>query len=376
MNKLFTTIFSLTALSVIGQNFTPQKQYATIGASYPKPVLGYSKTAADTTVLGFDDFGQSVVRYSDPNGTNLFGKAQVDTVISGIVNVSQRNAQYARMFILPESQAYVAGALFFFSDKIDSTGDAKAKVKVMSIGANKAVSVADQATLENPDISGPDSILATGELLLSQVDTTVAGQNVPTSAIIFPVGDQPLVTSDFAISLDITELYDTGNSLGLYGGEQNSGQGSQQNFVNIIVVATPPLIDIAPFWAIPSAVYQQPGGGSIDPNLAIFAIISDEPFSTSIEEMAYFDGIKLMQNFPNPATDNATIKFDLQHAANNVSLKILDIKGSILSTLELGHFSAGIHSFDLNVNDLASGQYLYMLSADEHTLVKLMTIQK
>ncbi|TSA30134.1 MAG: T9SS C-terminal target domain-containing protein [Ignavibacteriales bacterium] len=70
----------------------------------------------------------------------------------------------------------------------------------------------------------------------------------------------------------------------------------------------------------------------------------------------------LFQNYPNPFNPSTTIKFKLPEASQ-VSLKIFDMLGREVETLVDQELSAGYYDYQWNGAKLASGVYLYRLTA-------------
>ncbi len=88
---------------------------------------------------------------------------------------------------------------------------------------------------------------------------------------------------------------------------------------------------------------------------------------------------KLEQNFPNPFNPSTTIQYQLPAAAK-VTLKIYDILGREVATLVNEKQDAGYKEVKFNANRLASGMYIYRLSAtggaDKYVSTKKMLMIK
>ncbi len=74
------------------------------------------------------------------------------------------------------------------------------------------------------------------------------------------------------------------------------------------------------------------------------------------------DGFMLSQNFPNPFNARTSIPFELSKASE-VSFRLFDSSGKLVSQSHLGQLPAGGHIFELNALDLESGVYLYQIEA-------------
>lgn len=81
----------------------------------------------------------------------------------------------------------------------------------------------------------------------------------------------------------------------------------------------------------------------------------------------------LRQNYPNPFNPATTIKFSVSRESD-ISLKIYDVKGSLVSELYNGFINAGIHEFEWNAENFASGIYFYELKADNFKETKKMVL--
>jgi mono/diheme cytochrome c family protein len=88
----------------------------------------------------------------------------------------------------------------------------------------------------------------------------------------------------------------------------------------------------------------------------------------------------LSQNYPNPFNPSTRIAFDLP-ASQSVKLEIFDILGNLVKTLVDGQVSAGSHQVvwngvDRNGASVATGMYIYRLSAGSFTAVRKMVLMK
>jgi choice-of-anchor B domain-containing protein len=84
---------------------------------------------------------------------------------------------------------------------------------------------------------------------------------------------------------------------------------------------------------------------------------------------------ELEQNYPNPFNPSTTIKFSLPKG-QHVNLTVYDMLGRQSALLIDEYQTAGEHSVNFDAANLASGIYLYKLTADEFTETKKMTLLK
>jgi len=83
----------------------------------------------------------------------------------------------------------------------------------------------------------------------------------------------------------------------------------------------------------------------------------------------------LSQNYPNPFNPTTSISFALP-VAGNVELKVYDMLGKEVASLVSGSYTAGTHSVPFDASALASGVYVYKLSAGDFTDSKKMVLIK
>ncbi len=88
----------------------------------------------------------------------------------------------------------------------------------------------------------------------------------------------------------------------------------------------------------------------------------------------------LNQNYPNPFNPSTRISFALP-TAQNVKLEVFDILGNLVKTVVDGSVSAGVHEVvwngvDRNGSKVASGMYIYRLSAGTYSATKKMVLMK
>ncbi len=89
---------------------------------------------------------------------------------------------------------------------------------------------------------------------------------------------------------------------------------------------------------------------------------------------------ELSQNYPNPFNPSTTIQFSVPEASE-VSLKIYNLNGQLVQTLLSGTIAAGRHSVvwngkDLRGSSVASGIYLYRITAGGFSQVKKMSLMR
>lgn len=82
-----------------------------------------------------------------------------------------------------------------------------------------------------------------------------------------------------------------------------------------------------------------------------------------------------MQVFPNPATDEINIKFDLQDAAN-ASVVITDVTGRIAGNIPAGKLKTGLNDILFPVSGLPGGMYIVRLTSGTETISQKIVVAK
>ena len=83
----------------------------------------------------------------------------------------------------------------------------------------------------------------------------------------------------------------------------------------------------------------------------------------------------LEQNYPNPFNPTTVIDFALPKATN-VTLSIYNVIGEKVTELVNGKMAAGHHTVNFNASNLASGMYIYRISAGNFVATKKMMLLK
>jgi len=103
----------------------------------------------------------------------------------------------------------------------------------------------------------------------------------------------------------------------------------------------------------------------------------NNPEPTSVKQsggqiISQFD---LKPNFPNPFNPSTTIAFDLLEAAH-VNIEVYNIRGQRVAILLDKHLQAGLHEKTFDASGLASGSYIYQITAGHYSQSKVMTLQR
>lgn len=110
----------------------------------------------------------------------------------------------------------------------------------------------------------------------------------------------------------------------------------------------------------------------IDGRVVEHGSVNATPVSSDAATVTEF---ALHQNFPNPFNPTTHIAFDLAEASF-VSLKVYNLAGQEVTTLVNTFQSAGSHSINFDGSGLASGVYLYRLTAGSFSADRKMLLMK
>jgi len=79
--------------------------------------------------------------------------------------------------------------------------------------------------------------------------------------------------------------------------------------------------------------------------------------------------------YPNPFNPTTNINFELPEATK-VMLTVYDVNGRLVSTLVDGNREAGVHDVTFDASNLASGMYIYNLTAGDFSATGKMVLMK
>ncbi|MEX2483652.1 MAG: T9SS type A sorting domain-containing protein [Brumimicrobium sp.] len=130
-------------------------------------------------------------------------------------------------------------------------------------------------------------------------------------------------------------------------------------------------------------------GGTSDPQTSfLYEISSDTWFyttstprvrmnfdpSSSTKENS-FENLNVSQNYPNPFSDETTVKYSLENASE-VSYTLVDLTGKTILDVNEGNVSAGNHSIKVDGSSLASGVYYFNMNAGDTQVTHKMIVNK
>ncbi|MBA7561235.1 hypothetical protein ES708_02871 [subsurface metagenome] len=97
--------------------------------------------------------------------------------------------------------------------------------------------------------------------------------------------------------------------------------------------------------------------------------------SNGVNEKTIPVPLALHQNYPNPFNTSTTISWSLLNSGD-ISLKVYNLQGQVVQTLEDGFMTSGIYYRMFDAGDLSSGVYFIVLESDGMTLKSRMTYVK
>ncbi|MCF8219369.1 MAG: T9SS type A sorting domain-containing protein [Bacteroidales bacterium] len=195
----------------------------------------------------------------------------------------------------------------------------------------------------------PGSVLASVSLAMD-TDVDTSGSSFTPVEFANPV----LVSDDYAVGLDFTNIGD--DTLGVVHSADGDAQQSELSWE---------------MWSDNSWYSILYAWQGLDIDMAFLPVV--DMSTQDINEHEFVNGIR-METYPNPAVEQVNLDFQIQEASN-VKVSIMDMTGKIVKTEDFGQKEAGKHNVKISANDLNSGNYIYVLEADNKRLAKKMVIQ-
>jgi hypothetical protein len=117
------------------------------------------------------------------------------------------------------------------------------------------------------------------------------------------------------------------------------------------------------------------GGKPIDIDLVAAPIVEVSSSSAGVAAYPTVNGVTLHGTFPNPASSSTSIEFSLQKSSP-VDLKLIDIQGRVIRTMDQGNLEAGDHRIDLDLNGLPAGNYMYAITTRQGEVAGKITVAR
>ena len=121
----------------------------------------------------------------------------------------------------------------------------------------------------------------------------------------------------------------------------------------------------------PGAIYAATYGKGLFMNYDNIASERPEPVSlNSVAEIAATN----VNLYPNPAQNRTTLSYSL-NSSSKVTLNIFDMNGRLISSLNKGNQSAGLHTQEISLNSLNKGIYMIQVVTNQTTQAAKLIVQ-
>ena len=239
----------------------------------------------------------------------------------------------------------VLGLILFFAT-VDVVGDGDVFVKIYEV---------DEATDGPGTLVGTSSPVKASEIAVDPMDI------VPT---LFTFETPPKVNGDeFFVSVDFSQLYGTQDTASLLMTDIPCGLEND----------TWELFGDGETWASWGDTTQSWGIAS---DLFMIAIVENNDGLSATKELVAGDkSIRMHDAFPNPATNELTIAYDLEISAN-VAIEIFSSNGQLLKHIDKSNLPPGNYREPISIEDLPSGTYIYGITTNMGRLMNKFTVGK
>ncbi len=329
MRKLYIilVLISFVSVSFAQRQSVPSNKVFTADKAF---FTNNSKAITDTIIP---------LPMSTASGYTIYGSAN-----GGYICGTNGYGDYAKAQVFPvgTGEGYkVYGVLVWFAAK---TIIGTANNVVCSINP-----LTGTATASTGNVPGPGATaLLTKTLSTNDVDT---GTSMTFTAFMFD--QQHTVLTDYAVVIDVQNTYD--DTVGIVSTVEGDGWGME--------LAMEKWND-GSWYTLTGA-----GWGSSDFDMCIFPVVE---MNTGMEDV-FVDGVK-MNSYPNPANESVAINYEIQKDAN-VTIYVTDMTGKQVIVSEEGAKQAGAHQSTIDVSNLASGNYMYIINAGSQRLAKMLIVE-
>ena len=298
--------------------------------------------AGCTAIPAAAQFSDSV-SYMDPLAGGLFRNPYGWGYIAGTNEYGDRG-KYQRFEVY--EKPYLAAARIYFGAAIVT-------------GTPDTVWV----VVRDVDTTGPGPVIVSVPLTTDRLDTTGIGNLVEFSPRPQFQGEG-FITDTLYIGIEWGESMD--DTIGVFADSNGHGEQMQRVWEYIYYG------DAWRMWPW----YQSPDPDfewALDSDLWIKAYLSTAPTHAGDPARQAPASFSLDQNFPNPFNPETRIRFSLPERAF-VTLEVYDPLGRKVSTVLSGEKEAGTHAMTFDASGLASGVYLYRLTAGDFVATKKMSV--
>lgn len=361
MKKIYSTLFlaalSVSALAQHEGNVVKAKFRGTInknelvatGLRVPTDTLGIGLTSTAQNTQPVFAPSNSIYTFFYTGGGYIFGN-----------NISANDFYEVAQGYQFSGSASIEGVAFLSCGKYHGPGHTAAtsiNVRAYNFSPTGGLFFNPGPPASTSPVPGPTTVAASVAYAVDMVDSAFGTLNFATFAS--PV----TITGEFAVGAEFNSLYAVGDTVGFSADAPGDAASLDYAFHHPTGAG----------WYVTNSIFGA-GPGDLDVNVAFFPIIRDV---TGINgEAAFFKGMKMSQNFPNPVNTTTSLNYELEKASKNVTMKVYDMSGAVVGTYELGAQNAGVHTFNYDSAKIQSGTYLFMLTSDTGTLTMKFTVEK
>jgi hypothetical protein len=106
----------------------------------------------------------------------------------------------------------------------------------------------------------------------------------------------------------------------------------------------------------------------------MMVIAWNKPLWVGMNEKHAKPTLSVGQNFPNPVSGLTNVNVYLQNPGN-LSLKVTNLTGQTLMTLEKSNVQPGVSQFVIDGSQLTAGVYFYTVKQGDQSITKKMIVQ-
>lgn len=303
------------------------------------------KVPSDTAGWSYSGFfypefavGGSVSSYGYTTGGSVFGSNNdsLNVCAQGYENSAGINFD-------------VEEVLIWFYTKHQANAASTMEVQILSMAANAAAND-DGAGGAALNSEGPSALL--GSELLTIADADTVWPNMTSVPFTTPAS---VMGTNFAVALDASSFEASGDTVGIISDSDGEGQQYAFHFMN-------------GNWWVTDFLF-----GGLNNNIAMFAVIGNA--NVGIDSDEFLNGVQ-MSAFPNPASVNTTIEFNLNQAFSNVKVEVIDANGRKVASVNKGALAQGNYKEVIDLSNVAAGKYYYSVITNESRLTKKIMVVK
>ncbi len=236
--------------------------------------------------------------------------------------------------------------------------------------------IAAYAYFEEPSIVGDGMVKAIiydvdsdtqspGDSIGESVSLMVSALAVPDSfvnATFFPfleTSDARPASEHFFVSIDISQLYASQDTLALFSTNHGCGDGAN----------TWDLVPGGQWFAVGDSA----NSWNVDLDYLMGAVVEFDD-ATSTDAFVDNGALRLHPAYPNPSRSEVFLNFSLEDASE-VSIQIYDLSGKRWRHFDLGDRSVGRHQYRVDLTHLTPGSYYYRIATDHGQLASRFVME-